>query len=172
MPSSKATASREAPPGESPGIVEVARQFLELTSRRSPLWVAAIVLLVIASTIDVTRNFEGDVSIHFRVTTVTALIIALTWLPALVHAISLTGGSVKTPAGEASATGFLQLLRLVTPDTRREVLKSMAAGLDSAELAAGSSQTRGEARARRRDIEQELRGSIEWGGSPEAMLDE
>ncbi|HET8955686.1 MAG TPA: hypothetical protein VFN18_08520 [Solirubrobacterales bacterium] len=152
--------------------MEAAKRLLNEISRLSPLWIVVVSLLALLSTLEATRNFDGEFEVHFHVTSVTALVIALVWLPALVRAVALTGGAVKTPAGEASAGGILDLLRLLTPDAKREILPPLAAALDSAELSAGSSRTRGEARAVRRDVERELRGSIVMVGSLEETLDD
>ena len=155
-----------------PGLVESAQQLLGVIARVSLAWMVVVTLLALFSTFEFERNFEGDIAFHFHVTTTTALIVALAWLPTLVRAMVMNGGSVKTPAGEASTQGILDLLRPVASEARREVLTSLAAGLDSAEVAAGSSRERGEARAVRRDVERELRGSIVPVGSPSEALDD
>jgi len=165
---------RPVPPasGEEARVVDSLRGLLREISRISPFWGAVVLLLALLSPFEITRNFEGEVAVQFHVTSVTAIVIALAWLPALVRAIVLTGGAVKTPAGEASAGGLFDLLRLLTPDTKREILPSLAAALDSAELANESVDTRGKARAARRDVERELRSSIGSVDSVVERLDE
>lgn len=172
MSSDQSTSAKRNPSGESAGVVETVRQLLNESSRLSALWKGGMLVLVILSTVDVTRDFEGDVAVHFQVTSVTALIIALVWLPALVRAITLTGGELKTPAGEASARGILETLATANPEIGRAALSSLAAGLNSAETAAGTRQKRGEARAMRRDVELTLQDVIKPPGSPDETLEE
>lgn len=153
-----------------PDLVRTARQLLDDVSRLPRAWVGLVMLLAVLSTLDITRNTEGDLSVRFHVTAVTAAILALAWLPAIVRAIVLTGGGVKTPAGEASTRGLMDLLRLVSPDMKREVLPPLAAALDSVEATAGSDERRAEARTARGDVERELQSSLASIGVPTEVL--
>src|SRR3954454_17151168 len=140
------------------------KQLLDDVSRLPRLWIAVVTLLSMVSTLEVTRTSSADVSVRFHVTAVTASIIALAWLPAIVRAIVLTGGAVKTPAGEANTRGMLDLLGLLSPDVKREVLPPLAAALDSVETAATSDEERAEARSARGSVERELGDSIDPSG--------
>jgi hypothetical protein len=153
-------------------LVTTAGRLLRDVSRLPRLWVVCITLLAFFSTLDVTRTTAGEVSVHFHVTAVTAAILALAWLPAIVRAIVLTGGGVKTPAGEANTGGLLSLLRQLSPDVKREVLPSLAAALDSVEISVASDAERAEARTARSDVERELQHAILPVGVPDGILDQ
>ena len=156
----------------SPEVVTTVKQLLAAVSRLPRLWIIFIIALAILSTLDVTRTTSADVSVRFHVTAVTAVIVALAWLPAIVRAIVLTGGALKTPAGEASTHGVIDLLRDLPPEAKREVLPSLAAALDSVGAVAQSDEERIEARAVRGDIERELQSSLIPTGTADQILDE
>ena len=164
----RAGSRREA--GREADIVVAARRLLSDVSRLPRLWIAVVTLLAVVSTVEVTRTSSADVSARFHVTAVTAAILALAWLPAIVRAIVLTGGTVKTPAGEANTRGLLDLLRLLSPGVKREVLPPLAAALDSVQVEAVSVEERAEARMARGDIERELGRSIDPVGVPAEIL--
>jgi len=154
------------------GLLETARNLLSDISRISPLWVGLVTLLAFLSAFEVTRTVHGDVEVQFHVTAITAAIVALAWLPALVRAVAMTGGAVKTPAGEASARGILDLLRPLPADAKRKVLPSLAAALDSAEATAGSREKQVEVRSARRRVERELGPSVNpLGKQTDEVLD-
>lgn len=158
--------------GREPELMVAAKRLLEDVSRPPRIWVAVVMLLGLLSTLDVTRNSAAEVTVHFHVSAVTAAILALVWLPAFVRAVILTGGAVKTPAGEANTRGLLDLLRLLSPNLKREVLPPLAAALDSVQGAAPSDAERAEARTARGDVERELEQSLEAIGVPAGILDQ
>ena len=73
-------------------------------------WLAVIILGAILSTIELSRDAEGAYSFTIRVSTVTVILIALVWLPAVVRLMVLAGGGVKTPAIEATSPGLMKQL--------------------------------------------------------------
>jgi hypothetical protein len=74
------------------------------------IWMAVSVLFALISLIEVAHTPEAGIDVAFRVTNVTAIILALVWLPALIAIFALMGGALKTPAGEASTPGLLSTL--------------------------------------------------------------
>lgn len=153
-------------------IMVAAKRLLDDVSRLPRAWIAIVTLLAVLSTLDVTRTGSGVVSMRFHVTGVTAAILALAWLPAIVRAIVLTGGGVKTPAGEANTRGLLDLLMLSSSDVKREVLPPVAAALDSVQAASASDEERIEARTARSLVERELGHSINQVAVPAEVLNQ
>lgn len=88
-------------------------------------WLAVAIAMIVLSTVEVTFNSSGELTVAFRVTAITALLFALIWLPILLRIIALLGGGVKTGAGEASTPGLLTLLPklIATLDTMETDLK-------------------------------------------------
>lgn len=84
-----------------------------------------------AATVDVSEG--GEVSGSFHPTTLTALLFALIWLPALLRVIALAGGAFKTPAGEAATGGLLEVIDRLDPDAKRNALPPLLAALSSPE---------------------------------------
>ena len=97
----------------------------------------------------------GAVSGSFHPTTLTAVLVALIWLPALVGILALAGGVIKTPAGEASTAGLFDLIESLDPDSKRNYLPSLLAALNSPELVADP-ERRLATRSVRRDLEFQL----------------
>lgn len=118
------------------------------------LWIAVVVLATLASLIRVTNSPTGT-TIEFRVTTVSAALIALLWLPTLLRVIALTGGNLKTSAGEASTTGLLDHFRDLPPDQQEESLSAAAAVVDRVETQ-GPLDQRSQARQVREGIEEAI----------------
>ncbi len=96
-------------------------------------WLVILGVAVILSLFEVTRNAEGTYVVNFRLTAITVLLVALVWLPFLLKVLALTGGGLKTAAGEASVGGMEHLLSLLDPGTKREVLSTYVAAVDVAE---------------------------------------
>jgi hypothetical protein len=93
--------------------------------------------------------------IAFRLTGITAVFAALAWLPAIIRIIALAGGGFKTPAGEATTSGLLDLLRSLDPGIQRQALPSVIAALDVAEPTVPAVE-----KARVREIRQDLEGQL------------
>src|SRR5690242_15894787 len=66
------------------------------------LWVVASGLLILASIVTLTWGEAKGWSVVVQATAVTAILAALIWLPAIVRLFVLTGGELKTSAGEFS----------------------------------------------------------------------
>src|ERR1041385_1327027 len=117
-----------------------------------PLWIAVVVVATLASLVRVTHSPTGT-TIEVRVTTVSAVLVALLWLPTLLRVIALTGGNLKTSAGEASTSGLLEPFRELPPDQQEESLSAAAAVIDRAETQGPLAQ-RPQARQVREGIEE------------------
>ena len=90
-------------------------------------------LAIFLSLFQITRNPQGAVTVTFGLTNITAVLLALIWLPFLLKVIALSGGGFKTMAGEASLTGLLGLLSNLDPETQREALSTTLGVLEAAE---------------------------------------
>jgi hypothetical protein len=90
----------------------------------------------IASSITVGRDARGVYGFEFRVTWITAVVVALVWLPALLRVTSLVGGGVKASASgvEATTGGLAGLLGELSASSKREVLPSVIAALDTPDV--------------------------------------
>jgi hypothetical protein len=99
-------------------------------------WVLAVGLAALMSVFEVTRQPEGGISVTVRVATITAILVALVWLPALVRVVALVGGGIKTPAGEVRTEGLLDILRQSDAAMKREVLPGVIGALSIAKKTA------------------------------------
>lgn len=95
-----------------------------------PRWLLLVVVAALLSCFELTSGPDGS-TLTFRVTTVTAGLVALAWAPALIRVIGLAGGAVKTPLGEASSGSLVDLLRSLDVDAQREALPAVIAALGS-----------------------------------------
>jgi hypothetical protein len=92
-------------------------RFLQLAQPIGPhlrrwltVWLTVVVGFALLSLVEVTRSPSAGVAVTFKVTSVTAVLVALAWLPALVGILAFLGGTLKTPAGEVSTQGLLSVL--------------------------------------------------------------
>src|SRR4029077_4099769 len=92
------------------------------------VWIVVVGVAAVASAFGISFK-QGALEVTFQLTAITATLIALAWLPALVQIVALGGGGVKTPAGEATTGGLLDVLQSLTPETRREALPAVIAAL-------------------------------------------
>ena len=100
-------------------------------------WVVVLIVAAFLSTFEVTRVADGGVTFTFRLTPITALLIGLLWLPTVIRVGALGGGTLKTPAGEATLTGIpIELLRELDVETQREALPGLIAVADAVEARA------------------------------------
>jgi hypothetical protein len=91
-------------------------------------------LVLLAAAVSAVRlNFGGDhaVSGTISVSALTAILLAMIWLPALVRVLAIAGGEIKTPAGQATTPGVGRLFDRVDPETKRETFPSLLAALTS-----------------------------------------
>jgi hypothetical protein len=93
-------------------IEELMRIIVDPRHRRP--WVVGLVIATLVSLFKVSRSPEGIIHFTLEVTTVTLILIALVWLPALIQVFALSGGRLKTLAGEVEL-----VLQPVRPVVRR-----------------------------------------------------
>jgi hypothetical protein len=118
------------------------------------VWIAGIGIAALASVIRLSHGPAGT-TIEFRATSVTAVIVALLWLPTLLRVIALTGGKLKTAGGEASTPGFFEAFRHLSSDTQEESLSAAAAVIDQVEVE-GPPEQRSRAREAREGLEEAI----------------
>lgn len=87
-------------------LTEVAKRLL----RPSWQWAAVTLSAAALSLVQFSRS-DAKNSIQIDASVVTATLIALTWLPGLIRAIFVVGGSVRLPGGEASAPAKWRIVR-------------------------------------------------------------
>ncbi len=148
--------------------VEQIRRVLAAVVKIPMAWSAAVVAGAVVSCFKVTRGPAGHWSVELAVTTTTVVLLSLLWLPALIRVIALTGGGLKTPAGEATTVGLVDILHLVDPELAREALPSVIAAVEQAETTAPREQ-RAAAHDVRRSLERELE-RVEPGGPAVELL--
>ncbi|HVU79538.1 MAG TPA: hypothetical protein VHC67_18330 [Gaiellaceae bacterium] len=136
-----------APPRD---VWEALQRCLELPRR----WVVPIAVLALVSTVHVGRK-EGSWEFAFGVGSITATLVALAWLPALLSVIALTGGKIKTSAGEASTGGLLDFFKSLPPGEREAPLAALAAAAENVE-ATGPVARRPQARRVRQEAEEAI----------------
>ena len=110
--------------------LEDVERVLRLVVTMSQRWTALMLVLAVVSVVSLTIK-GGSIEGSIAVTPITVALIALIWLPALVNVVALAGGGLKTPAGEVSAGGLLQLLRSLEPAAQRGALPAVIAALDT-----------------------------------------
>lgn len=108
--------------------VGAVRELLALVTAVTRPWLIAVAVAAVLSTVQVSVKPAGS-EVTMQMSLITVLLVALIWLPALVRVIALAGGGIKTPAGEASSGGLLDLLKQLAPETRREALPAVIAAL-------------------------------------------
>src|SRR4051812_13060945 len=96
------------------------------------LWTVGVATAAVLSTLSFVRKPGGGLEVSFHVTTITAVLLGLIWLPALLRVIALAGGGLRTPAGEASTPGLMDFLKLLDPGAERETLPALIAAADVA----------------------------------------
>lgn len=114
--------------------------------------------MLVAAVISAVRlDFGGGraVSGSVGVTALTAVFVALIWLPGLLRVLGIAGGGVKTPAGEATTPGLGKLFDLVDPETKRETFPSLLTALISPGVLTEPSEYQ-ESRTLRREISSQL----------------
>ena len=140
---------------EFPITVEKIEQLIRVLSPLPEAWVVVVAVAAILSAFEVTLTEKGGVAIAFRLTAITVTLIGLVWLPFLLRLIALTGGGLKTAAGEASMGGLLELLRNLDPNVQQETLPTLIAALDAAESKADTAL-----RPQVREMRQGLEGQL------------
>lgn len=118
-------------------------------------WLACVGVAALASLFQVSRAAGGGFAFEFHVTNTTVLLLAVGWLPALLAVIAVAGGGLKTPAGEATTGGLLQVLQVLDVTAKQAVLPSLVAGLEQAETVIQPDE-RDQVRTLRQEAEGEL----------------
>ncbi|MBW4645291.1 MAG: hypothetical protein KME23_20240 [Goleter apudmare HA4340-LM2] len=78
-------------------------------------WLIISTIFIVLSTFQINK---GDkLTVKFEVTGTTAVFLALVWLPSVLKIFALTGGAVKTPAGEITGSSMMPMLQSLTGDT-------------------------------------------------------
>jgi hypothetical protein len=104
--------------------------------RVSPWWTALMLIAALISAFHVNVTTRGDFSGSFAPSTLSGVLVALVWLPALLRVIALAGGGVKTPAGEATTGGLLSLIGGLSAERKREALPPLLAALSDPQVLA------------------------------------
>lgn len=157
--------------GQSSAAIEQLQALLAASVQLKRWWTWTMVAAAVLSTLRVERVANGDLGVTFRLTALTAILLALIWLPAVLRVIVVGGGSIKTPAGEATTRGLLDVLGSLDAETKRDTLPSVLAALTSPEAFA-SSEDRAAIRVMRREVAAELAAAsapLRLGGVREGL---
>jgi hypothetical protein len=130
------------------------------------VWSICAVIAAVLSAVDVTVKPSG-IEVAFRVDVVTATLVALVWLPSLLKIIAWTGGTFKTPAGEASSGGLFAMLSALPPDARTDALSTVAASLADVERRSTGAHQAEAARALT-SVRKEIVSAVEQSRQPAA----
>src|SRR4051812_173776 len=115
-------ASSTPPSSDETASVTRVRQLAAVMMKVSWPWVALMVVAAVVSTIHLDISERHKLSGSIAVTSLTAVLLALIWLPALLRVLGVAGGGVKTPAGEATTPGLARLFDAVDPEMKRDTL--------------------------------------------------
>lgn len=98
---------------------QISREAVEWLLRRilqlPKSWLIISSIFILLSTVQITWGKEF--SSKFQVTNTTAIFLTLIWLPVLLKIFALTGGALKTPAGEISGSSMMPMLQSLTADS-------------------------------------------------------
>ena len=140
----------------------------------SYLWLVTIAFIILISMFQVSRTAEGTFEVTFHMTSITAILVVLIWLPTFVRVVALLGFALKTPAGEVSTTGLLKpvfdaiaTLESVEPhlnESQKQQVTELRreAGSHLVSLAQDTEQVRQQLRNYAQDYEQ-LRRTMPYG---------
>ncbi|WP_017652956.1 hypothetical protein [Fortiea contorta] len=78
-------------------------------------WLIITTIFIVLSTFQI--NKDEKLTFKFEVTNTTAVFLALLWVPSVLKIFALTGGAVKTPAGEITGSSMMPMLQSLTGDT-------------------------------------------------------
>ena len=93
-------------------------------------WLIISIILILISTCEISWGKES--SFKFRVTNTTAVFLSLIWLPSILKIFALTGGALKTPAGEIGSSGMKTMLESLTSDSLGFLIEQTKLGEDAA----------------------------------------
>lgn len=83
---------------------------LELLLLLPRLWLLTAAAVILLSMIDVSYSSQTGWSFSFAIKSITAVMFGLVWLPVLLRILAVSGGGIKTGAGEANTPGLISLL--------------------------------------------------------------
>jgi hypothetical protein len=75
-----------------------------------------VVIAIIVSLFKIESSSKTGISVTFGASNITAILLAIMWLPTLLRVLALVGGGVKTSVGEATTSGLLSQI-IATFDT-------------------------------------------------------
>ena len=90
---------------------------LSTTLHLQKSWLVVIGSLTLLSMLNLAWVPSKGLSFTFQITAITAVVIALTWLPALLRVFALVGGGIKTPVGEVTSSGLGTLAQSLDQET-------------------------------------------------------
>jgi hypothetical protein len=104
---------------QEPGSNQISREAVDWLLRRilhiPKNWLIISSLFILLSTFQITGSEK--LTFKFQVTNTTAIFLALIWLPSVLKIVALTGGAIKTPAGEITGSSMVPMLQSLTGDT-------------------------------------------------------
>src|SRR5688572_22935891 len=86
------------------------REHLDVLMRVPWWWPAIPLMAALLSVVKMTRDASGDIGYSAQFTTITGVLVALAWLPALLQILAVIGFSGKAAGGEVSSGGLFSLL--------------------------------------------------------------
>jgi hypothetical protein len=134
------------------------------------LWAGTMVVAALISTLRIDVSPEHKISGSVGVTNLTALLLALIWLPALLRILGVAGGGVKTPAGEATTPGLAAVFEWFDAEVKRDTIPAVLAGLNSPNVVTDP-ERRSDTRDLRRDLEFQLAAVTPYTGGVREALD-
>ena len=129
-----------------------------------------MVFAALASSVHLDVNPHHQLSGSVAVSTLTPVFLALIWLPALLRLLTLAGGNVKTPIGEASTPGISRLFEPLDTQTKRDTLPVVLRALNSPAILTDP-EHRTESRVARRELELQLAAVTPHAGGIREVLD-
>ena len=122
--------------------IQRVKDVMEIVVDVRPVWVVGLIIAILISLFTVSRSPDGTINFALEVKTVTIILIALIWLPALLRVFALAGGRLKALGGELELGGLVQLLMALKPEDRQEVAAFVAASADRAASRLGGAERR------------------------------
>jgi hypothetical protein len=150
--------------------VERFHGFSALVMQVSTPWASTMIVAAVISTLHIDVSPDHKVSGSVGVTSLTALLLALVWLPPLLRILGIAGGGVKTPAGEATTPGLAHVFEWFDAEVKRETIPAVLAGLNSPNVVTDP-ERRSDTRALRRDLEFQLAAVTPHAGGVREALD-
>ncbi|ARV59589.1 hypothetical protein BZZ01_13965 [Nostocales cyanobacterium HT-58-2] len=80
-------------------------------------WLIISIILILISTCEISWSKKELFAFKFKVTNTTAVFLSLVWLPSILKIFALSGGALKTPAGEIGSSGMKVMLESLTVDS-------------------------------------------------------